>query len=146
MFLIFKKEFRELESVMSELRKKIKKSTKIEYSHKENTLKYSLDSIDLYFDMVEPTKFTVKDKSGDEILSIYWHSDSFDEMQQARNHQVSDLLTFIRDVKYKRVENERLKAASEEMKKAVEAEEKQKAAEKTKSKVLSNALNRLRGL
>lgn len=147
-FLIFNREFRELESVMSKLRKKIKQSKKIEPSGNglDNTIRYNLDSVDLFFDVVEPRKFTVKDKADQEILSIDWHFDGYNEMQQARSRLVSDLLNYAREIYHKRVEADRLKAASEKTKKVAEAAKQQKASMETNLQMLLQANKRLKDL
>ena len=144
MFLVFSKEFRELESLMSDLRKKLKKSEKFE---SDGYFKFNLDTIDIFFKCDTPSKFTVKDKSGKEIVSMNWDYDPYNEMQQAISNQVHNLLSFARKTYDKRVEKKnKLKEAAATTKKALEAKQKQKMAEQAKISKMANALDRLRDL
>lgn len=149
LFLVFTKEFRKLESLMSELRKKIKESKEFKEETKANTSIYRLDKIDLFFDAVKHT-FKVQDKSGEKIISIDWHSDHGDEMQQARYNQVHNLLMFVYKIEEERAKKaEQMKASTKKMKDAKKVLSDAAAAKAKREKnieIAMEALKRMKGL
>ena len=103
MILIFNKQFRTEEKIISELVKKIKKSAKFNKSYEGNTEKYELDNLDVFFDIID-RKVVVTNKMGDEIMSMDCHYDAYDEMQEVRSNWFSELLNKARaKEKYKKM-------------------------------------------
>ena len=91
MILIFNKQFRTEEKIISELMKKIKKSATVNKSYEGNTEKYEFDNLDVFFDIID-RKVVVTNKMGDEIMSMDCHYDAYDEMQEVRSNWFSELL------------------------------------------------------
>ena len=103
MILIFNKQFRTEEKIISELVKKIKKSAKFNKSYEGNTEKYEFDNLDVFFDIID-RKVVVTNKMGDEIMSMDCHYDAYDEMQEVRSNWFSELLNKARaKEKYKKM-------------------------------------------
>ena len=91
MILIFNKQFRTEEKIISELMKKIKKSATVNRSYEGNTEKYELDNLDVFFDIID-RKVVVTNKMGDKIMSMDCNYDAYDEMQKARANWFTELL------------------------------------------------------
>lgn len=91
MILIFNKQFRTEEKIISELMKKIKKSATVNRSYEGNTEKYELDNLDVFFDIID-RKVVVTNKMGDKIMSMDCNYDAYDEMQIARANWFTELL------------------------------------------------------
>ena len=103
MILIFNKQFRTEEKIISELMKKIKKSATVNKSYEGNTEKYEFDNLDVFFDIID-RKVVVTNKMGDEIMSMDCHYDAYDEMQEVRSNWFSELLNKARaKEKYKKM-------------------------------------------
>ena len=103
MFLIFNKEFRQIESILSDLMTKVKKSAKIVRKDAAEGEMYELDTVDIYF-QIPSNMITVKDKSGKEIISLDCHYDSHDKLQNAKWNQFGDFLSVVRNAYKKYVE------------------------------------------
>lgn len=147
MFIIFNKEYRKYESIMSDLMKKMKKSVNVEKVYEVNTEVYKLDSVDIVFEFTGGNKLVIKDKSGSEIISLDCYYDRYDELQSAKWDLFSGFLGKIRGMYEKRIETvNKLKAAAEKAKKAEEAKQKAVFAQQAKEKLLNDALEKLRGL
>ena len=91
MILIFNKQFRTEEKIISELMKKIKKSATVNKSCEGNTEKYEFDNLDVFFGLID-RKVVVTNKMGDKIMSMDCNYDAYDEMQKARANWFSELL------------------------------------------------------
>ena len=96
MLMIFNKQFRTEEKIISELIKKIKKSKKIVMSYVGNAEVYELDTIDISFDTVKH-ELLVEDKSGKKIMSLDCNYDMHNEMQQARSNWFHEVLNKSRE-------------------------------------------------
>ena len=82
--LIFNKQFRAEEKIISALIKKIGKSATINSVYDGNAEKYECDTFDVSFDLTDK-KILVTDKTGDKIMSMDCHYDAYDELQDARS-------------------------------------------------------------
>jgi len=143
--LIFNKQYRNEQKLISEIYKKIRKSAKMEYLH-GNTEIYKLDGVDVLFDILN-YKLSIKDKSGKEIYTMDCKFSDKDELQQARNDWFSSLLDFARTLyKQKTQKQEKMKQASEDAKSKADAKQKQITAEQAKNTAVLAALDKLRGL
>lgn len=139
--LIFNKQFRTEEKIISVLIKRIKKSNKIDFSFFKNTEVFKLDNITIYFDVVE-RELLVKDNADKKILSMDCHYDAYNEMQTARYNWFSELLGVAKDCYGKAIkQKEKLKAASEKLKPASNALQQQK-----QIAALTAALDKIKGL
>lgn len=96
MLLIFNKQFRTEEKIISELIKKIKKSKVIVLSYIGDAEVYALDNIDISLDVVKH-ELVVTDKSDKNIVTMDCNYDAFDEKQQARSDWFSEVLEQARD-------------------------------------------------
>lgn len=146
LFLVFTKQYRAEEKIISELTKKIKKSNSFKYSVVKNTETYELDGIVIDFTLTQSRKMVVRDKAGEEIYSMNGDYDMLDEMQETRFNWFSHLLTVARereaDKQAKKQKTKKLKDAKE----ALDAAEKAKLKEQ---QILDNAyeaLKRMKGL
>ena len=151
MFLIFNKEFRETEKTMSILQGKAKKSEKMVLKHKKDKKGlewevYELDTLDIWFTLTGCLELVVKDKSGNNIIDLDCHYDSYNELQNAKANQFSNLLQNIRKMYDKRVEAQKMKDAAVKAKKAAETKTKAENAEKARLQALADANSKLRGL
>ena len=146
MFLIFNKEFRQIESILSDLMAKVKKSEKFVKKYEAQYEIYKLDTIDIHFHISSNT-ITVKDKSGKEIISLDCHYDRYDKLQDAKWNRFGTFLGAVRNAYDKRVEKaEKMKNATKKMQKEEATKNQQQKAEVAKQKILSDALDKLRGL
>ena len=146
--LIFNKQYRNEQKLISEIYKKIRKSAKMEYL-RGNTEIYKLDSIDVLFDILN-YKLSVKDKSGKEIYIMDCKYPEFgdkDELQLARNDWFSALLDFARTLyKQRSQKQEKMKQASENAKTKAETKQKEKVAEQAENAAVLSALEEMRNL
>ena len=91
MFLIFNKQFRAEERLVAELGRKIKKSETFRVSRRGNTETYSLDSMNIAFDVISH-EIIARDKSGKIVFAMDCSYDANDEMQHQRFHWFHHLL------------------------------------------------------
>lgn len=146
MFLIFNKEFRQIESILSDLMTKVKKARNFIKKYDGAYEIYELDMVDIFF-QIPSNIITVKDKSGKEIITLDCHYDRYDKLQDAKWNQFGGFLGAVRDAYDKRVEKaEKMKKAAKEMQKKETAKQQQQTAEAGKQKMLSDALGKLRGM
>ena len=147
MFLLtFNKEIRQLESIISDLVKKMKKSQTLDVSYKNNSEIFKLDTVVIYFDTVKQT-IVVKDKSGNEIVSVDCKYDNNNEVQKMKFNMFSNFLDTARKIKNDRSEESKRKLKEfKEATKRTDKMLKEKKEREEKEKILSNALNRLREL
>lgn len=148
MFLIFNKEFREMEKFVSTLIKKAKESTKIELKIEGNDTIYKLDSIDIVFKTISPQTLKVRDKSGTEIISVNCeYTYDANPLQRAKSHQFSNLLEHISKIHDERIKKvKKMKEAVKEAQKRNAEQQNAKKLEQTKLQMLANANERLRNL
>lgn len=146
MFIVFNKEYRKFEAIMSDLMNKMKKSARIVRKDEENAEVYELDTVDIIF-KIDGCIIVVKDKSGVQIVSLDCHYDSHDKLQNAKWNQFGGFLSVVRNAYKKYVEKaEKLQKVAQEAQKKAEAKQKIQDAEAAKQKILTDALERLRGL
>ena len=148
MFLIFNKEFRQFESILSDLRKKIEKSQTINVVYDGFDEIYKLDTIDIIF-ALQGTKnqIIVKDKSGKKIIALDCHYDNNDELQMAKSNQFSAFLSAVRnyvDERKKRANKRASKFATAT--KQAENALKIKQEKARKDQMMADALERLHSL
>ena len=105
MLLVFSKQFRDEEKIISALIKKIKKSKTIHPHIVKNTEKYSLDGFDISFETAEHT-FVVTDKDDKEVVFMDCHFDAYDEMQEVRSNWFYELERVVRERNKKELEKE----------------------------------------
>ena len=153
MTLVFNEEYRQLDELVSDLRKKIKQSKKFERTMAGSTEIYHLDTIRISFLIIGEQKSVIKDASGNKIISIDWHFDQTDELQRAKFNMFGKLLRYTREIHTDRIEQQMiLNNAAVKMEQPTKAIKKRKAAEQVKIKIkirtknLAEALARLRGL
>lgn len=146
MFIVFNKEYRKYNAIMSDLLKKMKKSIILERKDEENAEIYELDTVDIVFEIGEHNVH-VKDGKGAEIISLDCHYDRTNELQNAKCNLFSGFLKEVRNTYDKRIEKEsKFKKAAEKAKKAEEAKQKVISAQIAKEKMLNDALEKLRNL
>lgn len=146
MFIVFNKEYRKFEAIMSDLLKKMKKSINVVKKYEEDAEIYELDTVDIVFE-VGKHKIGARDKSGVEIISLDCHHDRTNELQNAKCNLFSDFLKEVRNTYNKRIEKEsKFKKAAEKANKEAEAKQKLISAQAAKEKMLSDALDKLRSL
>jgi len=136
--LIFNKQFRTEEKIISELIKKIKKSEKFVQSWDDLEEVYDLDTIKIGFISMQPKELKVYDKSGKEILSMGCEYQSGNEMQEVRANWFHELLERAR----KRDQKEKDK---KQMRKAT-ATIKAKKQSKAKEAAMMKALEQIKSL
>lgn len=148
MFIIFNKEYRKYESIVSDLMKKMKKSVNVEkvYEDEINAEVYKLDTVDIVFQIGKHI-IIARDKNGAEIISLDCHYNANDELQNAKCNLFSGFLKEVRNNYDKRIEKaNKLKAATEKAKKEAETKQQVISAQQTKEKLLNDALEKLRSL
>ena len=144
MILIFNKQYRQFEKIMSELLKKAKKSQKME--QKDDPETYYLDNVNVAFDVVKYV-LTVTDKAGEEIVSINCKfAGAGYELQNAKFNLFSDLLSHFRKIYNARQEKQKMDRAAEKVKQEANAKAKQQEMEAKKAQALSDAYEKLRGM
>jgi len=146
---VFNKQFRDGEKLISELRKKIRKSKSITMdSGEKNSENFHLDTVDLVFNLDMKNKtFGVYDKSGKEIYFMDCTYDSFDEWAKIRSNWYSVLLNYARNQLAKKTKKaEKLKEAANKVNASAKAKEAKKATKEVQEKAISDALEKLRGL
>lgn len=146
--LVFNKEFRQGEKLISEIRKKIKKSKNLELKYDDGLEVYSFDTFDVIFStVISETFFKVVDKSGKEIVSMDCTYKNDDELAKVRFNRFSHLLDFIRTQdKIRKAKSEKFKQASEKADHKRESAQAQKTLKRTQEKMLSDALDKIRQL
>lgn len=148
MFIVFNKEYRNFEAIMSDLLKKMKKSVNVEkvYEDEIGAEVYKLDTVDIVFQIGKHI-IIARDKSGAEIISLDCHYDRTNELQNAKCNLFGGFLKEVRNNYDKRIEKaNKLKVAAEKAKKEAEAKQKIISAQAAKEKLLNDALNKLRGM
>lgn len=100
MILFFNKQFREESGLINDLAKKIKRSTVLERKTQDNTEIYTLENIIVSFDILNHKLVVVAKNSGEHILDMNCefvgvYSEA-DELQNARFHMFSNLLSVVR--------------------------------------------------
>ena len=146
MFIVFNKEYRKYNAIMSDLLKKMKKSIILERKDEENAEIYELDTVDIVF-QIGKHKIGARDKSGAEIISLDCHYDRTNELQNAKCNLFSGFLKEVRNTYDKRIEKEsKFKKAAEKANKEAEAKQKVISAQQAKEKMLNDALEKLRNL
>ena len=146
MFLIFNKEFRQIESILSDLMTKVKKSAEFVRKVEGRYEIYELDTVDIYF-QISSSIITIKDKSGKEIISLDCHYDMHDKLQNAKWGQFGSLLKAVRDAYTKRLEKaEKREKFAQKIAEELVKEELRNEERAAKQKMLSDALGKLRGM
>ena len=143
--LIFNKQFRTEEKIISELAKKIRKSKKFIKSYKSGEA-YELDTIEIEFFVVSPVEIIVFDKSGETILSMNCDRHAGDEMQDVRNRWFSELLERARIRDRKEQANKAKEIQFSDSNKARSIAEKMKKQQEEKVTMMRKALERIRSL
>ena len=102
MFLVFNKQYRQESNLISDLVKKIKKSSSLIREYKGNSEIYTLDTIVIEFEMIHNV-ITVTDRNKNVIVALKcaWAPD---ELQEARYYMFSNLLNQARETCDKRLE------------------------------------------
>lgn len=134
------------EKIFNEIAQKIKKSQILNWNHTEQGEMYALDTIDVYFDVV-PSKLTVYDKTGSEIISMDCEYDAWDKNKQFRHTCFSNVLDIARKEFGKRESQQaknatKLKAAQKKLQAISDARSQQQAQEA----MLKSALDKIQGL
>ena len=137
MILIFNKQFRTEEKIISELMKKIKKSATVNKSYEGNTEKYEFDNLDVFFDIID-RKVVVTNKMGDKIMSMDCNYDAYDEMQIVRANWFSELLDKARARDEDKEKDKKMRMATAKVKTP-----KQSASQEI---AMAKALEQIRGL
>ena len=146
MFMIFNKEFRKTEAIMSELLKKMENSANVKEIYKGNAEIYKLDTIDIVFD-IHKHELLANDKDGNKIISLDCHYDHNDELQYTKWKLFGSFLNKVRQTYGKRIDKElKLKNAAAKARRAEEAKQRYISAQQAKEQVLNDALNKLRGM
>ncbi|MBR5354819.1 MAG: hypothetical protein IK122_01685 [Alphaproteobacteria bacterium] len=146
MFIIFNKEYRKFESIMSELISKMKKSAKIDKKYEGNAEVYKLDTVDIVCG-IGVRSLIVRDKTGAEIIALDCHYSGYKELQRAKSVLFGNFLEKVRNIYHKRIEKaDKLKKATEAAKIKEETEQRIDTARAHKEKLLNDALAKLRGL
>jgi hypothetical protein len=147
--LLFNKQYRNEQKLITEIYKKIRNSKEMTRGDKYDM--YKLDNVDIVFGGTDgQAELIVNDKSGNEIykMDCNW-SDPIkgDELQQRRWDWFHGLLEFARK-QYDERENkkEKLKRATADAKAKAVVKQKQRNAEKIKEAAVLNALDRLQNL
>ena len=149
MFLIFNKGFRQFESILSDLSKKIQKSQVINEVETKTGEMYKLDTIDIVLDFPnsEERRITVKDKAGKEIITLDCHYEDNDELQRAKSDKFNSFLSFVRNNVSERQKHANKKVARfAAAAKQAEDTVKLKQEKAKQEKILSDAMERLRSL
>lgn len=153
MILIFNKQFRQEEKLISLLAKKVKKSESItcEYgkpgTNEGNMEIYRLDDIDLYMNVgtAADASITVKDKQGNLVYKMDCHYEPNNQMQEARTNWFHNLLMMVRDVYQKRAEKARkYKEATAKVNEKRQAKQSLNATEQQRDAAIKEALSKLR--
>jgi len=136
--LIFNKQFRTEEKIISELVKKIKKSEKFVQSWDGLEEVYELDTIKIGLISAAPKELNVYDKSGKEILSMNCDYISGNEMQEARADWFHELVEKARKRDKKEKDKKQMRQATATIKAKKQAEVKEAA--------MMKALEQIKGL
>ena len=148
MFIVFNKEYRKFEAIVSDLLKKMKKSVNVEkvYEDEIDAEVYKSDTVDIVFQIGKHI-IIARDKNGAEIISLDCHYDRTNELQNAKCNLFSGFLKEVRNTYDKRIEKEsKFKKAAEKANKEAEAKQKVISAQQAKEKMLNDALEKLRNL
>ena len=146
-FLIFNKQYRAEEKLISELDKKIKKSKTFSVINEEFGEVYKLDNLDIVFYLSEMPAIAVLDKSSAEIIKINCKEKSGDDFQQARANWFHHLLCDVARKRKKQEEEKQKKAKSiHEAARAVEATNNVKQQQQLQQQATLAALDKIRGL
>ena len=148
MFLIFKKEFREIEKIRLVLSEKAQKSKKFEKNNLFDGMvweEYGLDTINVLF-TVENYTLMAKDKDGKTILNLDCSYDVDDKIQRVKCHMFSSLLQKYRTIYDKISAKEQLDKTKESLEKIEFAKRQSKEAEKKRIQTLIQANNILRNI
>ena len=156
--LIFNKQYRNEQKLISEIYKKIRDSKEMTCvgENDKKGERYKLDSVDVVFimGMTAATaghgELVVEDKSGNKIyeMDCSW-SDPInnDELQQRRHEWFYDLLDLTRkQYNQREAKKEKMKQGAETAKSKAEAKQKQLDAEQIKEAAVVEALARLKEL
>lgn len=146
MVLFFNKEYRQFESILSDLMAKAKKSNKFLRRIEDFYEVYELDAVHIYFEE-RLGIIKVKDYAGDEIISLDCHPCKYSELQNAKNERFvifyTNILKAYHDYCEKLKEKRRVAHKADLIKKIKNNLKKEEA---IRQKNLSNALVKLRGL
>ena len=146
MFLMFNKQYRMEEKLVSELAKKIKKSSHLEVSYVKNEEIYTLDNLSISFD-VTSHQIVVSDKSGQEITFLNCAYSEHDDFQQARYNWFHHLLCDVaRKRKKEEEEKQKQKEAMQKAARVTEAENNMKQQHQCQLRATLAALDKIRGL
>lgn len=143
--LIFNKEFRTEEKIISALIKKIAKSATVSVNYNGNVEKYEFDTFDVSFD-VPDRKILVTDKVGDQIMSMDCHYDAYDEMQEVRSNWFHQTLENARRRHGKEQATKALKDATNSAAKAVAKALDLKSKKRAQQAAAKETLDRIKGL
>lgn len=146
MFLFFNKEYRQFESILSDLMAKAKTSIKFHRNIEGSYQVYELDSVIIHL-QTKSGIINVKDYAGDEIISLDCHPCKYSKLQNAKNERFNifskNILEAYLDYCKKLKEKRRVARKAELIKKIKNNLKKEEA---IRQKNLSNALVKLRGL
>lgn len=152
--LIFNKQFRQEEKLISRTVDKIKKSKSIKMKFGKvstdigTTETYMLDDIDVCFNLGVkggPNSIIIKEKNGNVIYTMDCHFDIYDKMQRARANWFHWLLNKTRDIYNKKPKKaEKLKKATQRVETQKEEKQQQQTVEQTRDSAIKEALSKLR--
>ena len=154
MLLVFTKQFRQEEKLITRIARKIKKSKTMEQKYGEkgteeaNTEIYILDDIDVYLNLGTKggdNAITIKDKKGNEIYKMDCHYDYYDKMQTARNGWFSSLLEKARNSRDERTTKaKKFEEATEKANGIKKENEARQTVETNRNTAIEEALSKLR--
>jgi len=146
MFLIFNKQYRAEEKLISELNKKIKKSKTFSDIREEFGEIYKLDNLDIVFYLSEHV-LSVLDKSGAEIIKINCKENAGDDLQRERANWFHHLLCDVARKRAKQEEEKQKKIKSmQQAARAIEAENNVEKQQQLQQQATLAALDKIRGL
>ncbi len=145
MFLVFNKQYRQESNLISDLAKKIKKTSSLIKEFKGNSEIYILDSIIIEFAIMRDV-LTVTDRNKNVIVTLNcaWAQD---ELQEARYYMFSNLLVQARETATERLEKAKTISQPTKELQTKKAQLDKAARDKaTAEAAIANALQKLKSL
>ena len=151
MILFFNKQYREENGLINDLARKIKKSKTLERKTQRNAEVYMLDNATISFDILSHQLIVAERKTGERILDMSCeYAGGFtdaDELQNARFHMFSNLLSVARKTYEAKVEEEEKLALATKKIQAEQARLSKAEAEKAAAEAaIVNARKRIKSL
>lgn len=140
MFIVFNKEYRKFESVMTDFLNKMKKSKNVVQKYEINAEVYELDTVDIIFEVNKMNMVYVMDKNGAQIISLDCHYDFYDKLQYAKWNLFCSFLNKMRNAYNQKI------AQAKKLEENAEKAEQFAFSQMIKDKLLNDAFEKLRSL